>query len=221
MLDQLIIGTNRSYDDFEASVKERKIVDGKKKVIKESVPFSNVVYDFSKINGEFYWEEKNLQYTFEITANNPEELADKIIVFKLWVMNTASEDLHDPYISDYHFIATFSDISVDESEVDKATIVVTFTAYPYMIANVPKTISCQMTANKASKLVFSNISSHRVVPTFNSNVPFNLTYGTATFSVLDGETTDDYFKFEPGLIEITLESTKDGTVTITFYEEVF
>lgn len=56
MLDQLIIGDKSSFDDFDASVSERNISPPKKKEIKETVPFSNVTYDFSKINGELFWE---------------------------------------------------------------------------------------------------------------------------------------------------------------------
>ena len=62
MIDQLIIGKIASYDDFGASVAERKIIKPKKKSIKETVPFSNVTHDFSAIDGELYWEEASLEY---------------------------------------------------------------------------------------------------------------------------------------------------------------
>ena len=74
MIDQLIIGDKASCDDYGASVASRKIVPPKKKEIKETVPFSNVTYDFSAINGEQYWEERELEYTLEIIAPTPEEL---------------------------------------------------------------------------------------------------------------------------------------------------
>jgi predicted Ser/Thr protein kinase len=77
MLDQLIIGDKGSCDDFEASVKERVIHPPKKKSIKKTIPFSNVTHDFSAINGEVYWEERTLEYIFEIIANSAEELEEK------------------------------------------------------------------------------------------------------------------------------------------------
>lgn len=221
MFDQLIIGSKRSYDHYEANVKERKIIDGKKKVIREAVPFSNVVHDFSKIDGEFYWENKTLQYTFEITASTPEELGEKLVQFKLWVMNVMEEELHDPYTNDYHFVATFSDISVDDTEWEKATITVTFTAYPYMIANVPKMFTYQLTAGEEKTVSFSNVSSHPVTPTFDASVPFNIKVDTTTYAVPSGETTDDDFQLGEGLVELKLTATENGTVTITFHEEVF
>lgn len=221
MLDELIIAGTHSYIDFDASVKSRTIVDGKKKTIKETVPFSNAVYDFSKIDGELYWGEKSLQYIFEITADSPEELSQKISPFKSWVMNVIGERLEDPFIPNYHYIATFTDITVDESEVEKATITVTFSAYPYAIANEPKQYVQAITANTEISLIVENDSSHRITPTFTSNIPFSIKIGTDTFSVPSGETIDDSIKLGVGNVLLVLESTENGEVTITFHEEVF
>ena len=221
MIDQLVIGTVSSYDDYEASVKERAIKDGAKKEIKETVPFSNVTYDFSAINGEVYWEEKELEYVFEILADSPEELEDKKRAFKSWIMNVIEAELHDPFILDYHFIATFSNIEVDDSEIEKATITVTFTAYPYMIADNVKLYQVALVANEDVTVAVHNDSSHRITPTFNSDVPFVLKIGSASYAISTGETKDDSFKFDVGLNELTLQAEEDGTLEISFYEEVF
>lgn len=230
MIDQLIIGDKASYDDFEASVKERTITDGKKKEIKDSVPFSNVTYDFSAINGEIYWEEKKLEYVFEITANTPEELEEKKMAFKSWVMNVMGEKLYDPFILDYHFIATYSDIDVDDSEIEKATITVTFTAYPYMIANKAKVYTIEFgeppSGDAAVPLVevavtVNNDSSHRITPTFNSAVDFIVAKDGSSYSVPSGETTDESFKLDVGKNTLTIQAAQGSTVNISFCEEVF
>lgn len=221
MIDQLVIGTVSSYDDHEASVKERAIKDGAKKEIKETVPFSNATYDFSAINGEVYWEEKELEYVFEILADSPEELEDKKRAFKSWIMNVIEAELHDPFILDYHFIATFNSIDVDDSEIEKATITVTFTAYPYMIADNVKLYQVTLVASEDVTVTIHNDSSHRITPTFNSDVPFVLKIGSASYGISAGETKDDSFKFDVGLNELTLQAEEDGTLEISFYEEVF
>lgn len=136
MIDQLMIGAKASYDDFEASVAKREIKAPKKKTIKQSVPFSNVVYDFSAINGEVYWEERELVYTFELTAPTPEELEDLKTAFVRWVMHVQDEELRDPHIFGYHFRATYDDMEVEDDEgMDKTTLTVTFKAYPYKLAD--------------------------------------------------------------------------------------
>lgn len=220
MIDQLIIGNKASYDDFEANVKERKISAPKKKSIKETVPFSNVTYDFTAINGEIYWEERTLEYVFEITANTPEELEEKKQLFVSWVMNVMNEELHDPFIRGYHFNATYDSIDIDDSEIEKSTIKVVFTAYPYMIADTKKMHSIEL-AEEVEKVI-RNESSHRITPTFISDVPFLLTIGSTTYALSSGETSDPKIMFAVGANTLTVKAQETpGTLKIEFYEEVF
>ena len=165
MIDQLRIGDKYSYDDFGASVAERKIGKPKKKTIKETVPHSNITYDFSRINGEIYWEERELQYILELDAETPEELEDLKIDLSNWLMNVFEEDLFDPYIEDYHFKATYEDIDFDDSEVIKTTATVKFKAYPYMISNAPTKHTITIgdvgtTVNENENMTFDELGKH-------------------------------------------------------------
>ena len=220
-LDQLIIGNVSSYDDYEASVKERAVSQPKKKSIKESVPFSNKTYDFSKINGEVYWEERTLEYVFEITADSPEELEEKKLGFLSWIMNVFEEEIYDPFIEDYHFFGSYEDMEVDDSEIEKSTITVTFKVYPYKIANAKKSQSFSVSKTKEITAKISNDSSHRVVPTFTSNVDFTLTLQNQSFALSAGTTTYHGIYLEVGINEIVIQATKNGTVKVEFEEEVF
>ena len=221
-MDEIIIGAKASYVDFEASVSGRKPKKPKKKSIKETVPFSNVTYDFSKIDGEVYWEECELEYQFEITADTPSLLENKKRAFSNWVMNVFQEELHDPHIPKYHYLATFSDIDyADDESLFKTTATVKFTAYPYMIANEQKKYEYAVGTTEISFTV-SNNSSHRIAPTFTNNVPISLTVGSLTYSISAGETTDESFKFPVGDTPVRAKSTSgSGTLKISFYEEVF
>lgn len=221
-IDQLTIGSVSSYDDYEANVKERSISAPKKKSIKETVPFSNEVYDFSAINGEVYWEERTLEYVFEITADSVEELEEKKQGFATWIMNVMEEDIHDPFITDYHFRGTFQDIDFDDSEIEKSTVTVTFTAYPYKIANVKKVITVALTEGEWSTIVVHNGSSHRINPTFISEVPVLLKNESTSRDIAVGESTDKTFWFASGENNIRLQSTEgNGNIRIEFYNEVF
>ena len=221
MLDQLIIGDVCSYIDFEASVAERRITKPKKKSIKETVPFSNVTHDFSAIHGELYWEETELEYVFEITADSAEELEEKKQPFRNWIMNVMNEELHDPFIKDYHFLATFSDIAEDDSEIEKSTITVKFTAYPYMIANFKRVYTCDLTT-EVSTLVVTNNSSHRIVPTFICDIGWLMQIGGASYAISPGEVKDDKFMLAPGKNTLLVTAgAPSGTLRVEFYEEVF
>ncbi len=221
MIDQLIIGSTASHDDFEASVKERKISAPKKKIIKETVPFSNETHDFSAINGEIYWEERELEYVFEILANSPEELEEKKQPFLAWVMNVSGEEIHDPFITDYHFKGTFNEIDIDDSEIEKSTITVKFTAYPYMISNTKRTAIYNL-AETETVVNITNNSSHRITPTFTSDVEYIVVKGSSSYALPAGEMTSSVFMFAPGMNTLKIRSTgESGTLKIEFYEEVF
>lgn len=221
MIDQLIIENAKSYDDFSASVRERKISAPKKKSIKETVPFSNKTYDFSNINGEVYWEERTLEYVLEIVEMTPEELEKRKIALKTWLMNITGRKLYDPFIKDYHFIATFSDIDF-EDEVEKTTVTVTFTAYPYMIADEKKVYEAAVSTSGKVSLNVINDSSHRLTPTITSDVAVTFQIGGMTYSMGATEVTDDSVKLESGANKIIIQPAKtSGTFKVEFYEEVF
>ena len=222
MIDQLTIGNKKSFDDFEANVKERTISKPKKKSIRETVPFSNVVYDFSAINGEVYWEERDLEYVLEIMADTPEQLEQKKSALASWLMNVSEEVLEDPFIKDYHFVSTFDDISEeDEDNVEKTIVTVKFKAYPYMIANSAKIFSVSLVANTEQEIAITNESSHRITPTIEADMTFTLKKGDVSYGIPAGVTTDDSFKLDAGMNVLTLLASEEGNVTFTFFEEVF
>lgn len=221
MIDQLKIGNKSSYDDFGASVKSRNINPPTKKEVKATVPFSNITYDFTQINGETYWNERELEYVFEITADSPEQLEEKKTAFFAWVMNVIGGELHDPFISDYHFDATFSGIDADDSEIEKSTITVTFAAYPYMIANAATVYDFAVSSAENTGVVV-NDSAHPVTPTFVCDVPFSITLNGDVYSVPSGEITDDAVKLAVGNNSVSVISTSgSGKLSIKFRKEVF
>ena len=221
MIDQLTINGVGSYDEYEANVRDRTIAAPKKKVIKETVPFSNETYDFSAINGEVYWEERELEYVLEMTASSPEELEEKKRSLSAWLMNVFEAEIHDPFIPDYHFYGTFSDISYAD-EVEKTTATVLFSAYPYMRSNSKRSYTVALTTESDTVVTVYNNSSHRVSPTFISNVPLVIKVGDVSYSIPDGEITDLSFTFERGINTVSARSTSGtGSLKIEFYEEVF
>lgn len=223
MLDQLKIGDKASLD-FGASVAERTIGQPKKKEIKEKIPFSNITYDFSAINGELYWEERPLKYIFEILADTPEELEEKKTAFSSWIMNVFNEEIHDPFIKDYHFVGTYSDMNfADEEDVEKTTVSVNFAAYPYKIANEPRVYRQTISAGNTVVMDIENNSSHRLTPTLEIEGNVSITLDGVTYSAGNGTYTDDTLKIKVGMNAMQVKNTgaNEASLTITFNEEVF
>lgn len=227
MTDQLIIGDRASFDDYEASLARRNIGMPTKKSIKETVPFSNVTYDFSKIDGELYWEERELEYTFEIIASTPERLEELKAAFASWVMNVHEEEIRDPFIPDYHFVGTFDDIDFeDEESLDKTTVTVKFMAYPYKIANLPTVVEGYTDAQDAYFSVVNN-SSHRVVAVLKTDRTMSVTltfeqgeYSGTMFTSNERE-TNFYLPCGYSYFCIMGNDRSEYSFSVSFREEVF
>lgn len=224
MLDQLFIGRRGTLDDFDASLKERAISAPEKKTIKKSVPFSNATYDFSAINGEVYWDERELNYVFEIIAETPEEMERKKTAFSNFVMNVMNEEIHDPYEPAWHYVGTFDGIDFDDDEsMEKTTVSVVFAAYPYKVANNLTVFHYNVAAGEALSATVINDSSHRITPTLIADASVTIQKGSTTYTLEAGETQDEKFMLESGVNMLTITNANSDacTVSIEFYEEVF
>lgn len=222
MLDQIRIDDKYSLDDFFFSMRERKIGEPTKKSIKETVPFSNKTYDFSNINGELYWNERSLEYVFECIMPTPEEIEVAKVAFSNWLMLIQEANLYDPFIEDYHFVATFEDISY-EDEVEKTTATVKFSAYPFKIANKKTSAGFTVNAGEEITVVVANNSGRKLPPTIYSDFGASLKLNDVIFGIPAGETTDSTFNLEVGrnIITITNNSDVGGAISFSFFEEVF
>ncbi len=224
MFDQLIIGDKCSCDDFGASVCLRNIKDPKKKKITKTVPFSNATYDFTKINGEIYWEQRELEYVFEMIASSPEELEEMKIAFSNFVMNVMDAEIYDPFIPDYHFIGTYESKSYDDDEsLLKTTATVVFLAYPYKVANSPKKYNKTIPGGGNVTINVDNNSSHRITPTIKVNGKARIVYGNGSYAYSDTEITSGVFALEIGANSFYVENygVSECTIEISFREEVF
>lgn len=224
MLDQLIIGGKASFDDFGASVAKRLRKLPPKKSIKETVPFSNITHDFTAINGEIYWEEAEHEYIFEMVAPTPEQLEEMKTALSSWLMNIIKQELHDPIVPDYHYIVTYEDMSFeDEDGMEKTTATVAFSAYPYKIANYPKTHDFVIPAKNTKPVWILNESSHRITPKITADKAITLNLGNASYSMNAGTVEDEAFKLEAGMNAFTIANSNSSAcnVSISFHEEVF
>lgn len=228
MIDQIVIGDKASFDDFGASVAKRARKKPKKKSIKETVPFSNITHDFTAINGEIYWEEGEHEYIFEMVAPSAERLEEMKTAFENWVMNIIKEELHDPLIPDYHFIVTYEDMSYEDDEnMEKTTVSVVFSAYPYKIANHEKSFEFKV-PNYMKHFYVQNDSSHRVTPRFtvSDGAELVVTNYEADWKtkIYEGTTENEAIKLASGLNTLYVENVTHAdnvTLTVTFREEVF
>ncbi len=216
MIKQLIINGKKSYDDFNVYIGTREITSPKKKSVKASVPFSNTVYDFSKMNGELYWNERTLKYSFDIAELSTEEMENVKSELLNWLLNVHDTDIYDPYIGDYHFHGSYDADSWTEN-FGAGTITVTFSVYPYKISNENVEVKVELN-NEEQTIVINNNSAHRVSPTIVSDGNFTISYGDNSYAIGKGTFVSGFY-FECGTNEIKINGT--GNITFSYIEEVF
>lgn len=219
-MKELIINGKKSFENFGAYISERKISLPKKKSITESPPFSNLTYDFSGINGEIYWENRELEYSFDIAEFTTDEMEVEKTKLTDWLLNVHDADIYDPYIGDYHYHGSFDSISWEE-DFGAGTLTATFSVYPYKIANEAKVVTVETASGKKYtdyELTFENNSSHRIMPVIESTGEYNIVFGGLSYSVGVGTYEDTFYLF-PG--NNTLKVTGSGKMTISFVEELF
>lgn len=135
MFKGIEINGKHSYRDFGLYISERTIGNPSKIKIQERIPFSNTVYDFSGIYGGQEYEERSLQYTFEIAYRDKSK---DYYVYETevinWLMNiNRKTELKDDLIPGYYFLAEVVDGPGSDFKWVGGSLSVTLTAYPFKI----------------------------------------------------------------------------------------
>ena len=211
--DGIRINDRHSYGDFGLSLKSRKIGLPEKKSIRQTVPFMNGYYDFSALNGAPAWNERIIEYAFDVTHENPAEL-DYFVSYVLdWLGNIHDTDIYDDTSYGYHWHGSYNNAKVTWDDTGlKAEISVSFVVHPFKIANdatVRTMTAGTYTINNpgmvVSPIVKSTASAAIQIGNYVSSIPANQEIRLG----IDLERGDN-----------TVLVTGSGTVTFSFYREV-
>lgn len=211
--DGIRINGKHSYGNFGLELKTRKIGLPKKKSIRQTVAFMNGFYDYSALNGEPAWDERIIEYSFDVINENPVEL-DYFVSFVLdWLGNVHDADIFDDTVYGYHWHGSYDDSSVewDESGM-KAEITVSFAVHPFKIADNPT--EHELTAGTHT-IINSGMT---VAPYAVSNASAAIQIGTYVSPIPANESIQLEIDLVRG--ENTVIITGNGTVKLSYYEEV-
>lgn len=207
------INDRHSYGNFGLTLKTRKIGLPEKKSIRQTVPFMNGYYDFSALNGAPAWNERIIEYSFDVINENPVDL-DFFVSYVLdWLGNIHDTDIYDDTTYGYHWHGSYDKASVewDDSGL-QAEITVSFVVHPFKIADNPT----QYTMTAGTYTVFN--PGMVVAPIVKSNAAAAIQIGNYVSSIPANEEIRLEIDLERG--DNTVFVTGDGTVTFSFYEEV-
>ncbi|MDE5564042.1 MAG: hypothetical protein K2I93_02710 [Oscillospiraceae bacterium] len=126
-----------SQTDFRATVTSRDIGMPEKKRYLESVPYSNVTYDFSALYGAQTYNRRTLKYEFTISSKRGwKHLRSRVQAFINWLYEPqGTAELRDSTDPEYHFNAELVSAVPSFLLPNLAKIAVTFEADPYRIPN--------------------------------------------------------------------------------------
>lgn len=211
--DGIRINELHSYHDFKLSIKARSISLPEKKSIRETVPYMNGYYDFSALNGAITWNERTIEYTFDVMADNPQALEIDIGRIVDWLCDVHDVDIFDDTLTRYHWHGSYDTCNVKYDDCGEcAEIKVAFVVYPFKIADEPTIYT--MAEGQYSIYNTGMI----VVPYAYSTSAATVKIGTSIASVPANQKTKLNMDLERG--ENTVIVTGDDGIEFSFYEEV-
>lgn len=213
MTDGIRINDKHSYGDFGLYLKSRNIGLPEKKSIRETVPFMNGYYDFSALNGAPAWNERIIEYSFDVINDSPVELDFFVSHVLDWFGNVHDADIFDDTVYLYHWHGSYNSAKVNWDETGlKAEISVSFVVHPFKIADDP--IETSMTVGTYT---ITNMGM-AVAPYVRSDASAAIQIGTYVSSI----PANEKMKLEIDLArgDNTVIVTGSGTVILSYYEEV-
>lgn len=128
------INGKHSFTDLGQYLKSRNIGIPSRKRVTGTVPYMNGYYDFSALNGEPAYDERTLEYTFDIMEDTPEavEMTKNNIIS--WAMGAVESKIYDDYDPDHYFIGSYSEAEFTEDDdlpEEGGELTITFAAQPY------------------------------------------------------------------------------------------
>jgi len=211
--DGIRINDKHSYGDFGLTLKSRNIGLPEKKSIRQTVPYMNGYYDFSALNGAPAWNERIIEYAFDVINENPVELDFFVSHVMDWLGNIHDVDIYDDTTYGYHWHGSYENANVEWDDTGlQAEIKVSFVVHPFKISNEPT----QYTMTQGTYTV-TNLGM-AVAPIVKSTADVAIQIGNYVFSIPANEEMQLEIDLQRGFNTILVSG--EGTVTFSYYEEV-
>ncbi len=123
-------------EDFGLCIADRSLTVPAQKRATVSIPFAHGEIDFSALNGEVYYESRELAYSIDLIADTPEELEARVSEVAAWLSPVCNDDIAEDALPGYHWRASALAVGVSRDESGTtATVEAKFSAYPFALAD--------------------------------------------------------------------------------------
>ena len=190
-----------SYDDFGLYIgMETDTETGREparpRIIRETIPFMNGSYDFSRVGGKTVYDDQTLRYTFIIHGRDMTVVQDKAAALDEWLSGTETE-LYDTAYPGWKFVGVsymgMSAVEYYSSNRTLGKVSVEFTSSPYLRSTTGKLIDCtDFTPNDDPTLYICDVYADQQAGA--RPYCYFPRMAQTTFSSITGETTaGDYY----------------------------
>ena len=212
MTDGISANGLHSAHDFDLCINARNISLPEKKSIRETVPFMNGYYDFTALYGAPAWNERTIEYVFDVIGDTPAEVDEYVSRVLDWLCNIHDTDIYDDTMPEYHWHGSYEACSLTWAETGlHAEIAVEFVCYPFKISNT----ATKHTFTAGEYTVVNQ--GMAVAPIVKSDASAAIQIGNYVVSILPGVETKLPIDLERG--KNTVIVTGEGTVSFAYYKE--
>ena len=202
------------------------------KDIVDSVPYMQGVYDYSVLNFDRYFE--NREITYQVILFEKQYVDRKIPEqeIKRQLMPYGVQTLYDTHDEGYHWLGKCKSVSVeDDSEKNVLIATVVFDCYPFAILDdtegadiwddvyFPRWVfqDTKFTVNNILRVELYNIGSTSVIPDIIASSDFKSEGQTNEITVKQGENTDTQLALDVGQNILFIRG--NGTIEFRFHRE--
>ena len=202
------------------------------KEITESVPYMQGVYDFSTLNFDRYFENREVTYQVMLFENEYENRKRPEQDIKRNLMKLDIQPLYDTHDQGYHWLGKCKSVTV-EDDVEKGTLscTIVFDCYPFAIYNsaegsdiwddvyFPHWIfqETKYTVNGSQSISLFNIGSKSAECELIVTGTVNVSGSFGTLNLTAGNYKDTQLVLAMGENKLTLSG--NGTIEFKFYRE--
>lgn len=138
---QIKFGGKWSLEDFGVLIGQGTDTNtavelAKPRILRETVPFMDGSYDYSRMSGKLVYDDRTLRYTFIISGHTRSDVVEKARQLDNWLGSVTDTELYDTDYSHWKFTGVaymgMGDLTFYSSNENKAQITAEFTVAPYM-----------------------------------------------------------------------------------------
>lgn len=203
------------------------------KVIKESLPFVQGDYDFSRILGEAIRENRTTTYEFLIKEYDYEVRKTLEVKYENMLLNQGVGRIYDTINPGYYFYGKCINAEVVlEEKWQQLKLIVTFDCYPYMISELKEghdiwdefnfeldvAQEVKHTINNTKEITLYNVGTPSVVPSIIASSEMTIEKGAVSVTVPPGTSKSELLRLNAG--ENKLKVTGNGTIEFDFFKEL-